>query len=343
MTLIPALAAALLLGATALQAAEIGLRQITIDPDSSRPLDLTIWYPTDDSGPLETLGGNAAFYGVQVHPDAQPQAGRHPVILLSHGYGGNWRNLNWLAGRLVPEGYVVAAPDHPGTTTFDRSPEQASRLWERPRDLSRSLDAMLATPEFDDLLDPARVTAIGHSLGGWTVAALAGARFDPVLFAQDCDTNPTLRTCELSEELGLGDSRLGQDLHDPRLAAFVTLDLGLARGFSADSLAQVDIPALVLGADIDIGGLPAALESGWLAAHLPARSTQEETIPGTMHFSFIQRCKPGAEALLDAETPGDGIICHDGYDRDRSALHDEIARRISGFLSQSLPPRQAPD
>jgi len=30
---------------------------------------------------------------------------------------------------------------------------------------------------------------VGHSLGGWTALEIAGARFDPELFAQDCATH----------------------------------------------------------------------------------------------------------------------------------------------------------
>ncbi len=131
-----------------------------------------------------------------------------PLVVLSHGYGGSWRNLDWLAGELAGRGYIVAGPDHPGTTTFNKDPSQAATLWERPRDLGRIIDALAAEPTLAGSIDVNRIAAIGHSLGGWTVAALAGARFDTALLARDCQTNSSPRACSLKAELGLGQAEL---------------------------------------------------------------------------------------------------------------------------------------
>ncbi|WP_322896270.1 MULTISPECIES: alpha/beta hydrolase family protein [unclassified Yoonia] len=330
----------LLLGSIpTLSTAETAFRQITLDPQGNRPLEVALWYPTEDRGTAETVGENAAFFGIPVLRDAAPEAGDHPLVLLSHGYGGSWRNLNWLAERLVDAGYVVAAPDHPGTTTFNRDPEQAAALFERPHDLSRATDALLANPALAGLVDANRIAAIGHSLGGWTVAALAGARFAPDQFAADCARNPNPRTCSLSEELGLNDPAIESVMPDPRLGAFVSLDLGLARGFTPESLSAIDTPALIIGAGVDIGDLPAKLESGWLAEHLPADSARLWMIPDAMHFSFMHICKPGAEAMIEEEDPGDGIVCRDGGTRSRQDIHAELANEILAFLGQNLTVR----
>lgn len=319
--------------------AETGFRQITLDPQGDRPLEVSLWYPTEDQGAAETVGENAAFLGIQVRRDAAPGAGKHPLVLLSHGYGGSWRNLNWLAERLVDGGYIVAAPDHPGTTTFDRDPAQAAALFQRPHDLSRSADALLADPTLAGQVDADRIAAIGHSLGGWTVAAMAGARFAPDQFADDCARKTSPRACALSAELGLKDPAMERPMRDPRLRAFVSLDLGLARGFSAESLRAIDTPALIVGAGVDIGDLPASLESGWLAQHMPADHARLWMIPDAMHFSFMGICKPGAEAMIEAEEPGDGIVCRDGGTRSRQDIHAELAHGILAFLGQSLTVR----
>jgi predicted dienelactone hydrolase len=329
----------LILTAAAAQAEGTGFRQIAIDRDNPRPLEIALWYPASSDAAPEIVGENKVFFGIPAIRDAMPDGGRYPLVVLSHGYGGSWRNLNWLAAKLVAKGYVVAAPDHPGTTTFDRDPARAAMLWERPRDLSRAIDAVLADPALSGHVDPGRIAAIGHSLGGWAVTALAGARFDPAQFSRDCRDNFSLRACALTEELGLSDPAMAADLRDPRVGAFVSLDLGLARGFTPESLAAVQIPGLVLGAGVEIGDLPARLESGWLGEHLPAASSRLEMIPDAMHFSFMQLCKSGAEAVIEAEEPGDGIVCRDGGQRERAAIHDEIAASISGFLAQSLRAR----
>ena len=338
------LAAALLAGsATVSQADGIGIRDIRVAGSADgRALSGVVWYLTPDTGKTESAGENLVFFGVPAIRDASPDDRTHPLVVLSHGYGGSWRNLSWLAGELVAKGYVVAAPSHPGTTAFDRSATEAAKLWERPRDLSRLIDAVLADKDMGSRIDGKRITAVGHSLGGWTVAALAGARVDAEQFAADCTRNTSPRACKLSHELGLdstGEARkkLEGDLRDPRIDAVVSLDLGLARGFTPESLAAVRVPTLIVGAGIDIGGLPADLESGYLAAGLPTAMRDYVVIPEAMHFSFLQLCKPGAVEMIEERSPGDGVACKDSNARSRAAIHREVADRITTFLGAILP------
>lgn len=332
----------LVLSLSAAEAADaVGFRETTL-PDASgdRPLHVSLWYPTDETGPVAEVGANRVFHGIPAITNAKPTADTHPLVVLSHGYGGSWRNLNWLAEKLVHEGYVVAAPDHPGTTTFDRSLAEAARLWERPHDLSRVIDAVTADPTMAGTIAPRRIAAIGHSLGGWTVAAIGGARFSPSRFAEDCKTYRNPRTCGLAGELGVSTTNtahLDTDMSDPRIGAIVSLDLGLARGFTPESLAAFKVPALIFGAGIDIGDLPARMESGYLAEHLPKATATYIEIPDAMHFSFMQLCKPGAAELIEQDTPGDGIVCKDGGTRSRAAIHDEVAAKVINFLATAIP------
>ncbi|AZZ92797.1 alpha/beta fold hydrolase [Hahella sp. KA22] len=336
-----------------LLAASIGFREAQVtDGPANRPLHVSIWYPaqtnpsTTAETPTSSVGENRAFFGVQASPDAEPAQGGHPLVVLSHGYGGNWRNLNWLAAELAAKGYVVAAPDHPGTTTFDRRPAEAARLWERPHDLSRVIDFILDNPQLAGEINADNIAAIGHSLGGWTVMALAGARFDQAHFAAECLAHPNPRVCGLSDELGLSTkgaakASLEASLADQRVRAVVSLDLGLARGFTPASLAAAPIPVLIFGAGVDIGDLPAKMESGYLAIHLPPAQTQYVEIPDAAHFSFMQRCKPAAIALLEEEAPGDGIICKDGDGRSREEIHRQVASQVIDFLAQALTAKNA--
>lgn len=332
------------LSLTAAQAADaVGFRETTVpDASGARTLHVSLWYPTDDRAPTVEVGANVVFHGIAAIRDAKPDGDAHPLVVLSHGYGGNWRNLNWLGDRLAREGYVVAAPDHPGTTTFDKSPAEATRLWERPHDLRRAIDALIGDPGLGGAIAPHRIAAIGHSLGGWTVAALVGGRFSPSRFAEDCKLHPNPRTCGLAAELGITPANAAAfetGMSDHRIGAIVSLDLGLARGFTPDSLAAVRVPALIYGAGIDIGDLPAKLESGYLAENLPKPTTTEIEIPDALHFSFMQLCKPGAVDLLEAEMPGEGIVCKDGDTRSRKAIHDEVAAGILDFLAKAIPDR----
>lgn len=325
----------------------IGFKEITV-PDESRPLHVALWYPTTDAGPEATVAENPVFQGVSALKDARASGGPHPLVVLSHGYGGSWRNLSWLATELAHKGYVVAAPDHPGTTTFDRDPQKAKKLWGRPRDLSHVIDDLVAERSLN--IDNKRIAAIGHSLGGWTVTELAGGRFDAALVMQNCAARFGQVACKLFSELGIGENdaataRLGSDLSDARIGAVVTLDLGPARGFTPESLVNVRVPFLIIAAGADIAKTDATRaevaatnqDSHYLALHLPAATTNSTRIADALHFSFMQVCKPGAVDLIEEETPGEGIVCKDGGSRDREAIHRETADMIIVFLAKALP------
>lgn len=318
-------------------ASGVGVTQVTLTDNPSRPLNTAIWYPARDASDTTLIGDNPAFIGTQVIKDADIQSGTFPVILLSHGYRGNWRNQNWLATKLASKGYIVAAADHPGTTSFDHSPKQAAKWWERPRDVSRILDYLLSAPPWKQSANAENVTAIGHSLGGWTVMQLAGAKMDRPTFEANCLNYPNPRTCGLAEELGLDEVQAAEpnnkDLSDPRIQRVVSLDLGLARSFSIVSLNAIKVPTLILAAGTDIGDLPQALESGYIAEHVPLNSRRYKVYEKATHFSFIQGCKPGAIAMLNEEVPGDGIICKDGIGTSRDQLHQLFFNDIVNFLN----------
>lgn len=68
-------------------------------------------------------------------------------------------------------------------------------------------------------------------------------------------------------------------------------------------------PTLVLAAGVDIGDLPQAEESGFLADYLPRDMHQYHVYEDATHFSFMQLCKEGAIELIEEEAPSDGIVC----------------------------------
>ena len=318
-------------------ASDVGFTQVTLTDDPNRPLNTAIWYPTQDVLDTTLIGDNPAFIGTKVIKDGEIQSGIFPVVLLSHGYRGNWRNQNWLATELASRGYIVAATDHPGTTSFDQSPEQAAKWWERPRDITRTIDYLLSEVQWKQAVNANNIAAIGHSLGGWTVMQLAGAKIDRATFEAECLIYPNPRTCGLSDELGLSQAQPAEpnekDLSDPRIQRVVSLDLGLARSFSVGSLNDVTVPTLILAAGIDIGDLPQALESGYIAEHMPLNLRRYKVYERATHFSFIQSCKAGAVPMLEEEVPGDGIICKDGIGTSRDQLHQLILNDIISFLN----------
>ncbi|MBU6959805.1 alpha/beta fold hydrolase [Pseudomonas sp. CVAP len=318
----------------------IGFQSSTLpDAHNKRALEMVVWYPSATSTKPQLIADSPAFVGALAVRNAPAAAGEHPLVVLSHGFRGNLGNQDWLASTLAHQGYIVAAINHPGTTTKDRSPEAAAQLWQRPADVSRTIDAVMAQPEQFGAVAKRRIAVVGHSLGGWTALEIAGARFDPERFAQDCKAHPQLAGCSVYQQINPGSipeskSRLGSDLSDKRVTAIVSLDLGLSRGLTDASLAALPVPALVIAAGVPSEDLPAQMESADLAKRLPQASTRYVEISDASHFSFLSLCKPGAVKLLEAEAPEDGIICQDGDGgRSREVIHQQVASLITGFLS----------
>ena len=71
------------------------------------------------------VGDNKVFYGRPIQTGANLADGKFPLVVLSHGLGGNQYNISWLATALVTHGYIVAGVNHPGTTSGDFAPHHA--------------------------------------------------------------------------------------------------------------------------------------------------------------------------------------------------------------------------
>lgn len=328
----------------------IGFQRLSLPAtDRHRALEVAVWYPAAAVGETTPVGDNPVFAGMAVRVGAPPQPGRHGLVVVSHGYGGNWTNQQWLAADLVAQGYVVAAPNHPGSTSRDMAPPDAVMLWKRPGDISRVIDWLNGEPRWSGLLVAGQAAVVGHSLGGWTAVALAGGRFEPSRLKAACDAHPLMAAC--GPEIGvLGDDGrpsqawasqppAARTWDDGRIKAVVTLDLGLSQGFDPESLSRSEAAFLVVGAGAGNPKMPVELESRHLAGGLPSDRTRYVEIGDAGHFSFLGVCKPDAIPRLEAERPGDGVICQDRDGRNREAIHRQVSALVVGFLTSTMPPR----
>ena len=119
---------------------------------------------------------------------APATGGELPDILFSHGHGasnflasmrGYGRSPHFYAGH----GFVVILPTHQNSKTLALDPTgpEGPLFWQsRAEDMHVILDRLdeieAAVPGLTGRLDKSRIAAVGHSLGGHTVAMLAGAR-----------------------------------------------------------------------------------------------------------------------------------------------------------------------
>jgi predicted dienelactone hydrolase len=319
-------------------------------PSSARNLVGYVWYPTRSKEPASTIEDDAVMVGFPAVRDAPVASGGLPLVVLSHGWQGNRTNQAWLAVKLAARGAVVAAVNHPGTTTRDWKSPETPKLWERARDVSRVIDGIMADPRFEGAIDRHRIAVIGHSMGGYTAMAVAGARLDMDLAAQDCRENPQLAVCAWYRGNGIHDigdnparsAPYEQDLRDPRVAAVVALDPAFTGALTEGSLDSVNIPVLVVGAAGRNPSMDVGLEARRLVSRLPPASTKYVEIADASHFSFLGECRPEGYAILKAHQPGDEILCLDGdpagggnRGRDRVGLHAAMLEEIDAFLVEA--------
>lgn len=333
--------AALIASAGSAQAEDYapGLRSLEIPGQGgAEPLEGFLWYPAASGGTLSPMHDSRVWEPVPVARDAAPVPGPHPLVVLSHGIYGNALNQSWLAAALARRGFAVAAISHPGSSTWSRDPELSRQLWQRPKDISRVIDFALSTPETAGLADPERIFMAGHSLGGFTAALLAGARYDAVGLERFCTAEPGDLVCTILQGWQVAQTaedrgRMEADLSDPRIKAFALFDLGGTVSFDPASLGRIRRPLLIYGAPVMNSGLTLDRESRALAAALPAAGSRYIEPPTLAHFDFLGQCKPGGYDLLAEAEPGDEIICAGGG-AERAAKHRQIIDEVAAFFGQ---------
>ena len=89
---------------------------------------------------------------------------------------------------LASRGYVVAAPTHPRGKDKDIS---GPGVWVgRPKQVSRVIDAVLEDAQLGSHIQRDRIGVVGHSNGGYTALAVAGAKPSTGAIIAHCRQHP---------------------------------------------------------------------------------------------------------------------------------------------------------
>lgn len=206
------------------------------------------WRPgtpaVDDTADVE-IDYQGAFARTGAREGARPVDGRHPVALFSHGHQAFPEAASFLMHHLASHGWLVVAPEHTGNTFLDSAERQTPIYYQRPFDVSATLDHVLALPEADG----DRVVALGHSFGGYTLFASAGARLDEAVIAACLDGSDTTEYCSTMTEAEARVLRTG--FSEPRVDAWIALAPGDQRLFGDAGLSDLSAPALLMTGSVD--------------------------------------------------------------------------------------------
>lgn len=258
------------------------------------------------------------------------------LILLSHGTSGTELKHHNLGTRLARDGYLVAAVRHPGDHWQDRSLVTSGRYFsERPRQLSRALDALLASPEWGKRIPTERIGAVGHSAGGYSGLVLAGGQADRHRSTLHCRTvQDDPGYCYLAKGPGgeapataavstAAADALPVAAADRRICAVVAL-APMAVVFTAESLSDITVPVRVITAEHD-AVLNGKYRGQYLVANLPRAKLS--TVAGAGHFAFM------AQPSFPLPSPaGDASANPPGFDR--VAFLPSLERLVAEFFAE---------
>ena len=315
------------------QAEQAGLQRWSYDYHGTR-VAVMIWYPTDQKA--EPLNGGP--FTLNAKPGAPLPVKPLPLLLVSHGTGGSNTGHHPLAEALAARNYIVAALTHPGDNYQDRSLAADSRYFnDRPNQLVAMLDALLADPKWGATIDQNRIGAIGHSIGGYSVAAMVGARPDLTKLYEHCSTvkddpscvyrDPTVGVSSPTQSGYALAKEVSVDIAPPdRRVKSVALLAPMGSVIASKTMEDIKASMLIIGAQHD-EVLPAKYHFDHLSG--ASKKAQTSIAQGAGHFSFLAPINESFKAGL-------GEVAKDPAGLDRAAFNQRLGQQLISWFKETL-------
>jgi len=323
----------LILSASPAHAEQAGIQRWSFDYHGTT-VPVIVWYPTDQAA--QQIDGGP--FTLNAKPDAPLPGKPLPLVLISHGTGGSNTGHHPLAQALAGNNYIVAALTHPGDNYQDRSLAGDSRYFnERPNQLVAMLDALLADPKWGATIDQKKIGAIGHSIGGYTVAAMVGARPDLQTLYKHCTTvkddpscaykDPSIAVSSPSASPYKLSGKVSVQIAQPdRRVRSIALLAPMGSVVAPNTMTDIKASVLMIGAQHD-EILPAKYHFDRLTNELP--SAQSSIAQGAGHFSFLAPINPSFKVGL-------GEVAKDPDGLDRSAFNQRLGKQLVNWFNQTL-------
>lgn len=301
-----------------------------VDQSRQRPLVTEIWYPVDSEAPCKSSTGLWVRCDESRDAPLSNMKDKYPLIVMSHGNGGDRFNISWLAEILAANGYIVAAMDHYGNTWNNKVPELYVKPWERPMDISFVLDEILKNELFKDKINSQKIGFAGYSLGGATGMWIAGAQMGNIpkqKIGEFCSEElPDFVTPELIEQVDFTEAQ--RSFQDKRIGAVFTMAPALGWLFDPSSLQNIHIPICIVTTTKD-RVVPMENNAKVFAATVKKATLKILSGDGD-HYVFLNRASLVGKRLLAPR------FFEDPTNVDRLKIHEDVGKAAVEFFNQNL-------
>ncbi len=262
---------------------------------------------------LQPLSTPPREFGADIYlPRQTARAMPMPVIVISHGLGSGRTSFKYFAEHLASHGFVVAIPEHPGS-----SERQISALLEgkaddvsnprefidRPLDVSYLLDELTRLNQtdgpFKGRININQVGVMGQSFGGYTALALVGAKINFASLQKGCDKS-FAQSLNLSLLLQCQAQQLPKkdyDFRDARVKAAIAVNPVTSSIFGVEGLKSIQAPVMMISGTSD-SITPPLSEQIEPFTWLPNIEKRLILMDGATHFSTIDQLQPAERAFV---------------------------------------------
>lgn len=299
-----------------------GVAHLSDAAGEKRPLELSIWYPSDEQASA-TIGGNPVFEGVSAAPDARLPEGPLPLVVVSHGGLRSAADSGaWLSSSIAQAGFIVVEVNAPrpkdGASALDE-------IWRRPQDITRSIDLMLADAAWGERIDQGRIAVAGFALGATAALSVAGAQMDAERYLRSCagESGTEGPDCGWYAAQGVQLSQtsregLARPARNPRVTAAIAVN---PEYLAALGEAPADVATLLVSLGDRREDAPSA-----------GQAIQAVVLPEASVFDAFAVCTEAGPGIL-LEEDGDASICG-GSTEARKTVHQAVSEAITSFLAQ---------